>query len=236
MWRLDKDASRHTKNADVKEQSDEDSFSCSNSDNSASPVISSPTSPGTVNGLRTNTPHQSCSTDDNPVPTPSTAKELLRADGISPQKAPKTLKQISLDVNILAQLHEFTHKSKSKLTNSLLTKDRFKNNHSISAIGKHLGVHRQLGLNTGFTTLENQVLQFLKRPGKHDAVIIAKHKHQVYAAILSAHSASQIPLGKVMKIRLSYVSGIRAKFRNIKLVEHNSLNSLMSTCVMVTAS
>ena len=66
VWRLDKDASRHTKNADVKKQSDEDSFSCSNSDNSASPVISSPTSPGTANGpLRTNTPHQSCSTDDN---------------------------------------------------------------------------------------------------------------------------------------------------------------------------
>ena len=121
----------------------------------------------------------------------------IRADDISPCKTPTTLKRQILGVAVLTELKKFTHRSKSKVVRRLMTSDEVRKSRSVSALGKEMQMRRHQRHTTSssgvderrveYTTLQNEVLQFLKRPdkstcmpGKRDTVTIAKTKYQMY--------------------------------------------------------
>jgi hypothetical protein len=170
----------------------------------------------------------------------------MRADGISPRKAPKIFKQLGLGVAVLEEMKQFTPKKKSIITKALIASDRLKKNRSITALGRALGVHRQLGVRrcqkrlcikrATYSKLENTVLEFLKRPdnsvcmpGKKDTLTIHKVKHQMYVLSDYLHILYRTFLIEKPGVKMSYLffSGVRAKYRYIKLVGYQSMNSCL---------
>ena len=138
------------------------------------------------------TPQPSCSTaqepwpspQHTPVPTatdvtqacslPSTVNDLLRSDGISPRNTPKIRNHLRMSMAMLTGLRSLTLKRKSTVAKCLLGSNTVRTSRNVSRLGKELRISRDLGKRyrrkrlqlrcADYLSKEELVLRFLKRP------------------------------------------------------------------------
>ena len=64
----------------------------------------------------------------------------MRADGISPRKAPSVKKQLKMGMAVITEIRRLTPSKKSSVTKSLLRGVELNRNRNISQLSKELGV------------------------------------------------------------------------------------------------
>ncbi len=168
---------------------------------------------------------------------------IMRADGISPCKAPTIKKQLNMGNAVLSEIRNLTPSKKSSVMRSLLRSAKIKGSRSVSRLAKELGVSRyfaekssrakRLWRRENYAALEMKVLRFLKRPdnaacmpGKKDTLTIKKTKHQVYILhdymhVLHSKFVHENPADNCS---YSFFAGVRSKYRYIKLISHSPMN------------
>ena len=127
-----------------------------------------------------------------------------------------------------------------------MTSDEVRKSRSVSALGKEMQMRRHQRHTTSssrvderrveYTTLQNEVLQLLKRPGnstcmpgKRDTVTIAKTKYQMHVLqdYLEVNHRKFLVENPSKQVSMSFFRGVREKNRYIKLVRYNLMNACL---------